>query len=119
MTAESADRRGVFPTCVGVRPFVTDALAPADGAREAQGAAAGELGGGDPDGRDEALRPRLIRASEPPPMNNRRSAGVLHASDFTLPPPSKKASAEQQRKGGWHYKGHMALYESSKKKAAK
>ena len=28
-------------------------------AREAQGAAAGELGGGDPDGRDEALRPRL------------------------------------------------------------
>src|SRR5262245_43634602 len=52
-------RRGVFPTCVGVRPFVADALAPADGAREAQGAAAGELGGGDPDGRDEALRPRL------------------------------------------------------------
>src|SRR5215469_13842783 len=44
-------RRGVFPTCVGVRPFVADALAPADAAREAQGAAAGELGGGDPDGR--------------------------------------------------------------------
>src|SRR5262249_36241497 len=72
-------RRGVFPTCVGVRPFVTDALAPADGAREAQGAAAGELGGGDPDGRDEALRPRLCcdrydRAAEGGDVSDRRQA---------------------------------------------
>src|SRR6516225_5075560 len=52
-------RRGIFPTRVGVRPFVADALAPADGGRQAQGAVAGEPGGGDPDGGDEALRPRL------------------------------------------------------------
>src|SRR5262245_13640753 len=72
-------RRGVFPTCVGVRPFVADALAPADGAREAQGAAAGELGGGDRDGRDEALRPRLCcdrydGAAEGGDVSNRRQA---------------------------------------------
>src|SRR5207302_796498 len=40
------------------RPFVADALAPADGGRQAQGAVAGEPGGGDPDGGDEAVRSR-------------------------------------------------------------
>src|SRR5262249_31119370 len=35
-----------------------DALAPADGGRQAQGAVAGEPGGGDPDGGDEAVRSR-------------------------------------------------------------
>src|SRR5262249_60443735 len=49
-------RRGVFPTRVGVRPFVVDALAPADGRGEASGATAGEPSGGDPDGCDEAVR---------------------------------------------------------------
>src|SRR5215510_13797110 len=56
-----------------------DAVAPADGAREAQGAAAGELGGGDPDGRDEALRPRLCcdrydGAAEGGDVSDRRQA---------------------------------------------
>src|SRR5215468_12101196 len=37
-------RRGIFPTCVGVRPFVADALAPTNGGRQAQGAVAGEPG---------------------------------------------------------------------------
>src|SRR5260221_14025273 len=37
-------RRGVLPTCVGIRPLIADALAPADGGREASGAAAGESG---------------------------------------------------------------------------
>src|SRR5262249_30728430 len=56
-------RRGGFSTCVGVLPVVADARGPADGAREAQGAAAGELGGGDRDGRDEALRQPGARAA--------------------------------------------------------
>src|SRR5262249_45451196 len=51
-------RRGIFPTCVVVRPFVADALAPTNGGRQAQGAVAGEPGGGDPDGGDEAVRSR-------------------------------------------------------------
>src|SRR5215813_147983 len=33
-------------------------MAPADGGRQAQDAVAGEPGGGDPDGRDEAVRSR-------------------------------------------------------------
>src|SRR5262249_39052952 len=49
-------RRGGFSTRGGVRPFVVDALAPADGRGEASGAAAGEPSGGDPDGCDEAVR---------------------------------------------------------------
>ena len=72
-------RRGIFPTCVGVRPFVADALAPADGGRQAQGAVAGEPGGGDPDGGDEALRPRLCcdrhhGAAEGGDVSDRRQA---------------------------------------------
>src|SRR5207244_11204496 len=51
-------RRGIFPACVGVRPLVVDALAPANGGREASSAAAGEPGGGDPDASDEAVQPR-------------------------------------------------------------
>src|SRR6266508_2040777 len=51
-------RRGVLPTCVGIRPLIADALAPADGGREASGVAAGEPGSGDPDGSNEAVRPR-------------------------------------------------------------
>src|SRR5207244_10685146 len=42
----------------GVRPLVVDALAPANGGREASSAAAGEPGGGDPDASDEAVQPR-------------------------------------------------------------
>src|SRR5262249_38955003 len=47
--------------------------------REGQGAAAGELGGRDPDGRDEALRPRLgcdryDRAAEGGDVSDRRQA---------------------------------------------
>src|SRR5882724_7573814 len=43
---------------VGIRPLIADALAPADGGREASGVAAGEPGRGDPDGSNEAVRPR-------------------------------------------------------------
>src|SRR6516162_5657376 len=38
--------------------FFQHALAPADGGRQAQGTVAGELGGGGPDGGDEAVRSR-------------------------------------------------------------
>src|SRR5215467_7836130 len=51
-------RRGIFPTCIGIRSVIADALASADGRREASGASAGEPGGSDPDGRDEAVRSR-------------------------------------------------------------
>src|SRR5262249_3082286 len=72
-------RRGGLPKCRGVRPVVADAVAPSGGARGAQGRAGGELGGGDPDGRDEALRPRLCcdrydGAAEGGDVSNRRQA---------------------------------------------
>src|SRR5262249_56267239 len=51
-------RRRVFPTCIGVRSLLADALASANGRREASGATAGEPGGSDPDGSDETVRSR-------------------------------------------------------------
>src|SRR5262249_62253477 len=49
-------RRGILPTCIGVLPVIADALAPADGGRQAQGAVAGKPGGRGPGGPPEAAR---------------------------------------------------------------
>src|SRR5262249_57244549 len=77
-------RRGVFPTRVGVRPFVVDALAPADGRGEASGLRH-ELERGAIEALDNVavgdVRSQAVHVRQPCPLMPSRMA----LTDYTTP----------------------------------